>query len=412
MDGWSGSVGPTYDDYAKDTCGEGGALTAALGDVSEHVADVDVASWTFSTPVTDTMKAATMWRAADADGGAAVNADYETWLSGPSKNGVFDQCVFAYGCPTGVGDPGQPLAAGNRVSVPPTNLGGHLYINAACEGDEGFKCPSSQGDAKGYAAAVNLYAADIVLEQTAGPSATNVSGELATAPTVTGTSDLIFSASDPGAGVWEATFSIDGKLVQSTAPNENGGRCRNVGQSTDGLPAFLYLQPCLASESVDVGFNTTAVSNGEHHLVVSVVDPAGNAAPVLDRQINVANPVPGAGPAGPGPVAKVRRVRARLTLKVKPRRLSIKRSIHFSGRLEGGSIPKGGKLLVVEARRHRGGRWSKFDITRTDASGKYHGSYDFKFLGPGHYQLRVLCEGEALYPFATGWSNVVGVRVS
>jgi hypothetical protein len=31
VDGWSGSAGPTYDDYAKDTCAEGGALTAALG---------------------------------------------------------------------------------------------------------------------------------------------------------------------------------------------------------------------------------------------------------------------------------------------------------------------------------------------------------------------------------------------
>ena len=107
-----------------------------------------------------------------------------------------------------------------------------------------------------------------------------------------------FSASDPGAGVWEATFSIDGKVVQSTVPNENGGRCRDVGQSTDGLPAFLYLQPCPASESVDVPFNTTGSSNGEHHLVVSVLDAAGNSAPVLDREIDVENPVPAQAGAG------------------------------------------------------------------------------------------------------------------
>jgi hypothetical protein len=29
-DGWTGSAGPSYDDYATDTCATGGALTAAL----------------------------------------------------------------------------------------------------------------------------------------------------------------------------------------------------------------------------------------------------------------------------------------------------------------------------------------------------------------------------------------------
>ena len=48
--------------------------------------------------------------------------------------------------------------------------------------------------------------------------------------------------------------------------DENGGRCRDVGQTSDGLPAFLYVQPCLASVSADVGFDTTRLANGTHHL--------------------------------------------------------------------------------------------------------------------------------------------------
>ncbi len=141
-----------------------------------------------------------------------------------------------------------------------------------------------------------LYAADIVLEQSAGPDAGNVSGELASAPVVRGASDVAFSASDPGSGVYEAVFSVDGQVVQSTVVDENGGRCRNVGQTADGLAAFLYVRPCPASVSADVPFDTTRVSNGSHHLIVSVIDAAGNAAPVLDRQITVANP----GAAGTG----------------------------------------------------------------------------------------------------------------
>jgi hypothetical protein len=413
-DGWSGSAGPAYSDYAKDTCGEGGALVAAFGDVTIHKANVDQATWTFSTPAFDSMLGATLWRAEDADGGAGVNATYETWLAGPSENDVFDGCVYQAGCTAGVGVQAQPLSAANRLVVPAADLGAHLYLNAMCEGSfSGTECPAAVGDAHGYAAGVYLYAADILLEQSAGPTATNVSGELASAAMVAGTSDVTFSASDPGSGVWEATFSVDGKVVQSTVPDENGGRCRNVGQTSDGLPAFLYLQPCLAAESVDVGFNTTAVANGEHHLIVSVLDPAGNSAPVLDREIDVANPVAAPAPApAAAPGKAVPRRRALVTLRVRPRRVGANRRVYFSGRLLGGSIPKGGKLLVVEGRRSgRRGRWLRFDVLRAGADGHFRGSYRFTFLGPGAWRLRVLCEGEAGYPFAAGWSNVVRVRV-
>jgi hypothetical protein len=166
-------------------------------------------------------------------------------------------------------------------------------------GSSEYKCESAKGHE--YAAVVYLYAADLILEQAAGPTASDVGGELASAPAVSGISDVTFDAGDPGAGVWETTFSVDGKVVQSTVPNENGGHCRNVGQTTDGLPAFLYLQPCPPAESVDAPFNTTAVSNGPHHLVVSVVDAAGNSVAVLDREIDVDNPIPPSPPNPPQP---------------------------------------------------------------------------------------------------------------
>jgi hypothetical protein len=98
--------------------------------------------------------------------------------------------------------------------------------------------------------------------------------------------------------VYEALFTVDGRIVQRTVLDDNGGRCRDVGETTDGLPAFLYLQPCLPSVSADVPFDTTSVGNGAHHLVVSVIDAAGNAAPVLDRTVTVVNPPP-AGALGP-----------------------------------------------------------------------------------------------------------------
>ena len=74
----------------------------------------------------------------------------------------------------------------NRVTVSPANLGGNLYATATCRGLEGSPCAETGNDANGYAAAIYLYGADLVLEQQAGPSVGGVGGELASAATVGG----------------------------------------------------------------------------------------------------------------------------------------------------------------------------------------------------------------------------------
>jgi hypothetical protein len=294
-DGWSGTKSGE-ESYVEDTCSQpNGALTAALGDGVPRDADTAIATWLFSGPPDGTLVGATLWRSGDADGGANPNAGYLFTLAGSSETSYFDSCQALANCPKGKGDIGQPFASENQVVVPAGNLGGYLYLSASCGGSPGNPCPEGVGDSNHYAAAVYLYAADLTLEQAAGPSGSGVGGELASAPTVGGTSDVAFSATDPGAGVYEAVFSVDGQVVQSTVIDENGGRCRNVGQTSDGSAAFLYVQPCLASVSADVGLDTTKIANGAHHLVVSVVDAAGNSAPVLDREITVYNPpAPGA----------------------------------------------------------------------------------------------------------------------
>ena len=378
---------------------------------------------------------------------------------------------------------------------------------------EGHNCQPNAADPNGYAAAVYLYAADLTLEQNAGPSASGAGGELASAASVKGSSAVVFNASDPGAGVYEAVFSVDGQVVQSSVVDDNGGRCRDVGQSADGRPAFLYVLPCQASVSVDVPLDTTRLSNGAHHLIVSVLDAAGNAAPVLDRVITVANPPPACAPgaaqgtsasaqgtlaaswkgtgralltsaygrrqtivgrltgSGGAPIAGAQvelvgmpssgvgaavalasprtqadgrfsvslpggmssrklclayrgagsgatpaltrtltlRVHAGIALRVSPRTASVGRSIFFRGRLLGRPIPAGGKQLVLEAR-SPGSGWLEFKVVRTDARGRYHAAYRFKFAGPADYSFRVRSEAELDYPFAAGSSNVARVH--
>src|SRR5262249_10658895 len=114
-DGWSGSVAPggAFDDYAINTCHEGGALIAALGDATVHAADIDRSTWAFGVPTTARATSATLWRAGYLHGQAGEHATYQFWLAGPNETSIFDECIYTVGC-SQQGFPGQPLSVANR----------------------------------------------------------------------------------------------------------------------------------------------------------------------------------------------------------------------------------------------------------------------------------------------------------
>lgn len=295
-DGWTSSTNPASATViATDTCASGGALTAALGDGVEHGVNTS-SSWVLTMPVGEVASQAILWRAGDADGGSVANGYYEFWLAGPENLHqppyVFDECVASFSCPVGgIGDRREVWSTKNFVAVPGEDLGARIYVNASCGGQSSAKCPEGRKDADGYAADVYLYAVNSILEQAAQPSLTpgTLGGELATAPKVSGTASVTFEASDSGSGIYQAIVEVDEKTVGSTTLDSNGGHCVDVGQTTDGLPAFLYLQPCAPVVSADVPLDTTVLPNGMHHVVVSVTDAAGNRTVVLDRKVEVAN---------------------------------------------------------------------------------------------------------------------------
>ncbi len=300
-DGWSPSEHPSFDPTLN-TCESGGGLIAALDAGYAHLSDTenDEATWAFKAPGGDVITKATLWRAGETPGGGTTEASYLFWLAadpaiGPTTH-IFDECIASQGC-TGEGSLAYPFAPENRVIVSSTELNGpYLSLSAYCGSDYIKPCPTNEGGKITYDAEVELFAADITLSQPTGPTVSAVSGDLTEDPTVSGTSDVAFHAADPGSGVYEAIIKVDGQVLAHEVINEDGGRCHNVGGTTDGLPAFLYTQPCPAEASADIPFDTTALTNGEHHLVVSVTDAAGNAATVLDREITVANQLSSTGP--------------------------------------------------------------------------------------------------------------------
>jgi hypothetical protein len=304
-DGWSAPEHPVYDPTLN-TCEAGGGLIAAVDAGHIHPADsgFDKATWAFDAPAGEVIAGATLWRAGNTFGGSNENASYLFWLSGDAPLGlsarIFDECRAGVDCAS-EGNFANSLVTENRVIVPASALNSsYLSLNAYCGSFvKEAQCPTNEGGKITYDAIVELFAADLTLSQPTPPTVSAVGGGLAEDSTVQGTSDVAFHATDPGSGIYEVLFQVDGQIASRSVLDEDGGRCHNVGRTADGLPAFLYTQPCPAALSVDVPFDTTGLANGVHHLLVSVTDAAGNATTVLDRELTVANPAAGAvrGPA-------------------------------------------------------------------------------------------------------------------
>ena len=522
--GWGPSTnGPWME--VTDSCESGGSLTAALDGNVSHPANVSTASWIFSAPAGIRIAAARLWRSAYAGSWEAGNDSTETQLEAPGDTttaDVFSQCVRFEGCES-VGSSSVPLAPENLVVAPAGNLteATYLYVNASCGGGDGSSCPAVGG---GSAVSISLYAADVTLADDMPPTVSSVGGSLAAGATLSGVQDISFSAADTGSGLYEAVFSIDGHAVSTQLLQSGSGPCRSVGGTSDGSNAFFEVQPCPLALSDDLSFDTALAPDGSHLLTVQLLDAAGNATTILNRQVTFANhgaSIPAGGAIGPGsplalrgaangtnasdqatltahwkstakatrtsgygarqeitgrltatgglpisgaslnvyatpayegartvPLAGVRtgptgawtltlprdtssgalrfeyrshqndtipvataalilRVHAGIALKIAPRITSIGRTILFSGTLHGTPISPGGKQLVLEA--SSGGEWIQFRTIGTDAKGRYHASYRFKFPGPITYRFRVYAPHEADFPYLAGTSNVIDV---
>jgi hypothetical protein len=103
-------------------------------------------------------------------------------------------------------------------------------------------------------------------------------------------------------------------------------------------------------------------------------------------------------------------VRAPVKLRQPQRALRNGQTLEMRGRLKDTTYPAGG--LLVELQAQRGHRFQTFGTTHTNSQGQYRFSYRFtRTLGVQRYHLRARVPAQQTYPFATGASRPITVKV-
>ncbi len=309
-EGWTGlTSGP--DAYAIDDCGGAStyALTAALGGQVAHPANVSNALWMFTAAPDLTLAGATLYRHEGLAGGGGPAAGYLAYFAAPTvaydAADVIDGCQANLGC-SARGTNNGGFDPSNRIVVPAGNIAGadHLFMEAACGGFEGQTCPASPG----YAAEADLYAADLTLEDKVAPVAASVGGGLTGGGTLTGRTEIWFRAYDQGSGVYAGQVLVDGQPTSTQVIDDNAGRCRTVGEATDGLRDFRYPVACKAAVSADLSLDTGRIPDGRHQVTVTVDDAAGNVTTAYSGTVETRNAPQAGAPQVTGILAQGQRL--------------------------------------------------------------------------------------------------------
>jgi hypothetical protein len=202
---------------------------------------------------------------------------------------------------------------------------------------------------------------------------------------------------------WEGKSGKSANRLTSAygRPREIAGKLTNAA----GAPiagALIEASQKPASLGAASSSMTEPRTNAQGSFTIGVPRSSSSTSIELAYRSHVDDTIPAA------TAALTLRVHAGVELRIAPRTTSVGDTIVFSGTLHGAPIPPGGKQLVLEA--SSGGEWIEFRTITTDAKGRFHASYRFKFPGPIVYRFRVLCTHEADFPFLAGTSNVVDVH--
>jgi hypothetical protein len=291
-----------YGDGAGSSCsGGGGSISAWMDGAVTHGFGEGGAA-TFTAPNGETISAFTLWRYEAAGPSVPYASPADNIAYDPGNVSIEGLCAEPDDCASR-GSPQDRLSSTNEVGA--SGLAGvtSIQASAVCGGGPGGPYPCQESNVEnGNSAEVDIYAADIVLDDPTIPTVTNLSGPLVSGGTLSGSPTVSFDASDSGPGVYSGTISVDGTPAAQQILDSNGGACQSLNVTKDGLRSFNHPQPCKSQVSATMSLNTTDLPPGTHSVLITVDDASGNSTTAWDGTItttdaNIPNGSPPCRPA-------------------------------------------------------------------------------------------------------------------
>lgn len=289
-EGWSGSTvnpsGAAAPD-ANSQCDAASPMVAVISDLAPAPTGTS-ATLTYAPPTGSKLIGGTvdadLWAGGYSGGSynALANAQFDEPAVGTNGFMSCNAINFSTSCPANESYSGQ-------VQLP-ADAGGDLYAYASCNGSAGYSCNTRAGGDNAWSDVI-VHRADLLLSSVQSPQGAGFTGS-ALNRRVSGTAHLVFTASEPsGPGIADVVVALDGHTVWQGSPSAGDASCSSVGNDpTTGAPMYDYAQPCPQSATADAAVPTGRLRDGRHHLAVTVIDAAQNAATVFDQTIVTANP--------------------------------------------------------------------------------------------------------------------------
>jgi hypothetical protein len=288
-----------YGDGAGSSCsGGGGSISAWMDGAVTHGLGEGGAA-TFTDPAGETISAFTLWRYEAAGTSVPYATPADDIAYDPGNVSIEGLCAQSDGCASR-GNPSDRLSSANEVGAGGLTGVTAIQASATCGGGPGGPYPCQESNVEnGNSAEVDIYAADIVLNDPTIPTVTNVSGPLVSGAILSGSPTVSFDASDSGPGVYSGTLWIDGKPAVDQILDTNGGACQSLNVTRDGLRSFNHPQPCKSQVSATMALNTSSLAPGTHSVLLTVDDASGNSTVGWDGTITTTLPphIPNGTPA-------------------------------------------------------------------------------------------------------------------
>jgi hypothetical protein len=284
MGGWTSSASAPavgHDNGSATPCSSaGGSFSVQFGASGLTVAPGSWVAWDFAAPTGTTITSYTLVRAyalawPSVSGVANRPYAYQAWHDADANSGLVE-----FESPL---QSGQTLTQAVPVPASGTLSGTSLHVSLRCWALVGSL------DCGSFPAQLTIPRATIGLTDTDTPMTTVSGGTLFDGTPVRGTANLLFHATDVGAGVYRAIVAIDGNEVARRVIDGNGGQCADVDPGNDDPYEFGTPQPCPLDSAGEVQLDTSSVRDGSHVVRVSVEDAAGNVDVVHEGMITTHN---------------------------------------------------------------------------------------------------------------------------